>query len=219
MTKEVTDTHEKGYPWTRTLVALAIGLVGSAFIWVVTPYVNFLIDTGLVSDSFLPVSSLFVILVLLLLTNPVLRLIGKLARGDGRTLALDRRQLALVFSIVLMAAVVTSYGLLRHLPYSIAFNNTQINSNSALAESVEKVAVPLERPSRPSSGHGRDGAGASERQAGEVLHARNLRSYDQVPERSGRIVVGQGRRFAPGGARPGGQDRPARRSPNIVPEA
>ncbi len=142
MAKGVTDTHEKGYPWTRTLVALAIGLIGSVFIWVVTPYVNFLIDTGLISDSFLPVSSLFVILVLLLLINPVLRLISKLAGGDSRTLALDRRQLALVFSIVLMAAVVTSHGLLRHLPYSIVFNNTQINSNSALAESVEKVGVP-----------------------------------------------------------------------------
>ena len=142
MAEEVTDTRETRYPWTRTLVALAIGLIGSVFIWVVTPYVNFLIDTGLISDSFLPVSSLFVILVLLLLINPVLRLIGKLVRGDSRTLALDRRQLALVFSIVLMAAVVTSYGLLRHLPYSIAFNNTQINSNSALAKSVEKVGVP-----------------------------------------------------------------------------
>jgi len=121
---------------------LAIGLIGSVFIWVVTPYVNFLIDTGLISDSFLPVSSLFVILVLVLLINPVLRLISKLTTGSSRKLALDRRQLALVFSIVLMAAVVTSYGLLRHLPYSIAFNNTQINTNSALAESVEKVGVP-----------------------------------------------------------------------------
>ena len=142
MAKGVTDTQKKGYPWTRTLVALATGLIGSVFIWVVTPYVNFLIDTGLISDSFLPVSSLFVILVLLLLINPVLRLIGKFAHGDSRTLALDRRQLALVFSIVLMAAVVSSYGLLRQLPYSVAFNNTQINSNSALAESVEKVDVP-----------------------------------------------------------------------------
>ena len=138
----MTDTHEKGYPWTRTLVALAIGLIGSVFIWVVTPYVNFLIDTGLVSDSFLPVSSMFVILVLLLLINPVLRLVSKLTTPSSRTLALDRRQLALVFSIVLMAAVVSSYGLLRQLPYSIAFNNTQINSNPALAESVEKVGVP-----------------------------------------------------------------------------
>jgi len=142
MAEGVTDTREKGYPWIRTLVALAIGLAGAALIWIATPYVNFLIDTGLISDSFLPVSSLFVILVLLLLINPVLRLVGRLTRRGGRALALDRRQLALVFSIVLMAAVVTSYGLLRHLPYSIAFNNTQINSNSALAESIEKVGVP-----------------------------------------------------------------------------
>jgi len=142
MAKGVTDTDEKGYSRVRSLVALGIGLIGSVFIWIVTPYVNFLIDTGYVSDSYLPVSSVFVVLVLLLLVNPVLRLIGRFACGGSGTLALDRRQLALVFSIVLMAAVVTSHGLLRHLPYSIVFNNAQINSNSALAESVEKVGVP-----------------------------------------------------------------------------
>ena len=142
MAGETTDKREKGYSWVRTLLALAIGLVGSVFIWVVTPYVNFLVDTGLISDSFLPVSSMFVILLLLLLINPVLRLISKFVRGHGRTLALDHRQLALVFSIVLMAAVVSSYGLLRQLPYSIAFNNTGINTTPGLAESMKKVHVP-----------------------------------------------------------------------------
>lgn len=142
MAESATDAREKGYPWVRTLVALVIGLIGSAFIWVVTPYVNFLIDTGLISDSFLPVSSVFFVLVLLLVVNPMLRLIGWLVFRRGRLLALDRRQLALVFSIVLMAAVVTSYGLLRHLPYSIAFNNTSINTSPALVESMEKIEVP-----------------------------------------------------------------------------
>lgn len=142
MVEGVTDKREKGYPWVRTLVALAIGLIGSLFIWVVTPYVNFLIDTGLISDSFLPVSSMFVILVLLLLINPILRLISKLTTGASRTLALDHRQLALVFSMVLMGAVVTSHGLLRQLPYSIVFNTTAINTTPGLAESIKDADVP-----------------------------------------------------------------------------
>ena len=142
MTEGIADREEKGYPWVRTLVALAIGLIGSVFIWVVTPYVNFLIDTGLISDSFLPVSSMFVILVLLLLINPILRLISKLTTGASRTLALDHRQLALVFSMVLMGAVVTSHGLLRQLPYSIVFNTTAINTTPGLAESIKDADVP-----------------------------------------------------------------------------
>ena len=49
----------------RFAVAVLVGLIGCVFVWVLTPYSSYLLNTGHISDSYLPVVALFVFLVLL----------------------------------------------------------------------------------------------------------------------------------------------------------
>jgi len=77
----------------RVLAAAAVGLVGSAFIWLVTPYNNYVIFNSYISDSYLPTAALLVTLVLVLAVNPLLRWLRP-------GLAFDRSQTAIALAII-----------------------------------------------------------------------------------------------------------------------
>jgi hypothetical protein len=116
-------------------VALGIGLVGAGFIWVVAPFNNILLGLGWVSDSYLPIAALFVMLVLVLGVCPLLRWIRP-------ALALSQSQLAVIFGILLVASVVPGQGLLHQLPYAIAGVPVETSQNRSLAEAYQKEQIP-----------------------------------------------------------------------------
>jgi hypothetical protein len=119
----------------RFLVALGVGLIGAVFIWVVTPFNNFLMGLGWISDGYLPIAALFVILVLVLAVCPLLRCIRP-------AWALTRSQLAIVFGVVLVASVLPGQGLLRQLPYAIAGVPMDTSQNSKLADAYRDAGLP-----------------------------------------------------------------------------
>lgn len=120
-------------PW-RWLAALLIGLAGAVVIWVVTPYNNFIIGGGYVSDSFLPVVALALILLLVLVVSPLLRLLRP-------RWALNQQQLAVIFGILLVASVIPGQGLLRALPYAIGRVPRDVSENQRLAQAYHDAGI------------------------------------------------------------------------------
>ncbi|NOY83036.1 MAG: hypothetical protein GXP31_18715 [Kiritimatiellaeota bacterium] len=128
-------THSRGGHRLRLLTAVAIGLVGSILIWVAAPYNNFVIGSSYITDSYLPIASLFLGLFLVLLINPLLR------RFAPR-FSLRSPQLAVAFGMLLMASVLPGQGLLRMLPYTLARIPADVRDNRRLAEMYEKMDLP-----------------------------------------------------------------------------
>ncbi|MBN1674567.1 MAG: hypothetical protein JXR37_26205 [Kiritimatiellae bacterium] len=120
---------------TRVLSPILIGLAGAVFIWFITPYNNFVLGNAYISDDFMPVAALFVVLVLVLGVNPLLR---RLAPGA----ALNAGQMGIVFGILLIASVTPSQGLLRELPYSLAGAAARVSEDSGLADAYAKLKPP-----------------------------------------------------------------------------
>lgn len=119
----------------RIWAAVALGAIGCLFIWVAVPYNNFLLGNSFISDSYLPVAAVIFMLGLVLGINPILHLLRP-------TWALNRRQLALVFAMLLAAAIVPSTGLLRALPWSLAHSIQQIDQSPTLSQAVQKAHIP-----------------------------------------------------------------------------
>jgi len=92
---------------------LVLSFLGCIFIWIATPYNNFILRTGFISDDYLPASVLALMLLLVLVINP-----GLIAIRRGW--ALNHRQIVLMLGVVFVAASISSHGLLRSLPYSLA---------------------------------------------------------------------------------------------------
>ena len=118
----------------RFVVAVVIGLLGALLVWVTTPYNDNLLTGGFISDSFVPVVAFFVLLVLVLVINPLLRKF--LPR-----LALDYRQLALAMGIMLVASSIPSTGTLRTVMYAVAKVPHQVSQNPRLAEAYEAAGI------------------------------------------------------------------------------
>lgn len=119
----------------RIAAALALGSLGCVLIWVAAPLNNFLLNNSYISDTFLPVAAVVYLLLLLLAINPLLRCLR-------RHWTLDTRQFALIFAMLLGAAVLPSQGLLRMLPWTLARTTRDINANPALAKAVEAAGIP-----------------------------------------------------------------------------
>ncbi len=73
----------------RLVVALMLGFSGCLFIWIATPYNNFILKTGFISDDYLPASVLALMLLLVLVINPMVMIIR-------RRWALNFKQIALI---------------------------------------------------------------------------------------------------------------------------
>ena len=123
------------YSIGRIAAAVAVGFLGCLFIWAVTPYNNFFLQNSFISDTYFPVAGVVYMLVLLVCVNPLLNLLG-------RRFVLNRRQLALVFAMLLAAAILPSQGLLRMLPWSLAGSNRQINQSERYSDAFEQTQVP-----------------------------------------------------------------------------
>lgn len=120
---------------SRIIAAVAVALLGCVAVWILTPYNNFILRNGLISDNFLPQSVLAVILVLVLVVNPLLRLVRP-------RWALDFKQMALITAIMLVACQITSQGLLRILPYSLAVQTRDASEWKEYAEYYEEADLP-----------------------------------------------------------------------------
>ena len=110
----------------RVAIAAAIALLGSVFVWVAVPYNNFKLKNTYVCDSYLPEVVVGFLLLLILAVNPLLRLIG-------RRWMLDRRQVALICSLMLFAAILPSNGLMRMFPRFVAETNQGLNTSVTTA--------------------------------------------------------------------------------------
>ncbi len=104
----------------RVVVAVAIALLGCLAVWVVVPYNNFLFNNTYLSDSYLPEIVVAFLLLLVLALNPLLKRLGE-------RWMLNRRQVALICSLLLLAAVIPSNGLMRMFPRFVAEMNVGLN--------------------------------------------------------------------------------------------
>ena len=127
--------ERNGRTWVRVLTAVFIGLVGSAIIWVAAPFNTFVMNSQYVADSFLPVLAVFLLLLLVLLINPLLRKFAP-------RLALSRWQMAIVLGLMLVASSVPSSGMLRQLPYSIARVPFEVKDSEKLDRAYKEMDLP-----------------------------------------------------------------------------
>jgi len=119
----------------RVLAALAIGLAGSVFIWVATPLNSIMLRNTGIADNYMPPAALFVVLVLVLALNPLLRRLAP-------RLALSGRQLALIFAVLLVACVIPGAGFIGFMPDSLTASCVEVTEDPALARGYEAVAPP-----------------------------------------------------------------------------
>jgi len=122
--------------WVRVSVAVFIGLVCCAVIWIGAPLADFVVLHGVsVVGSYLPVIVISLLLLVVLLVNPVLRLFSRAA-------ALNRTQLAIILGMMLVASTIPGQGLLRMLPYSLVYIPLDTSQDPTLADTYEKAGLP-----------------------------------------------------------------------------
>ncbi|MCG3178385.1 MAG: hypothetical protein BIFFINMI_00712 [Phycisphaerae bacterium] len=121
----------------RAFVGLALGFAGATLIWLLAPTVNYVIGASKcdLAGSYLPAGAIMLLLLMVLVVNPLLRLIGP-------RLALTSRQLATMTGCWLVASMLPGFGLLGVLPYSLAKLPTAVNVNRPLAETYRQMNLP-----------------------------------------------------------------------------
>lgn len=120
----------------RWVVAVIAGMLCACVVWIAAPVNLTILNNGLIADSFFPELAVAVMLVLLLIINPILKLIS------SKHLFIDERQMALIFAMLLLACTVPAQGLLRMLPYSLAKTTQNCSQNKLLAEIHQKMNLP-----------------------------------------------------------------------------
>lgn len=129
------NENKPSYNGLRYFIALLIGLIGAVAIWVATPYNNFLVHNTYISDSYISASAIFCLLVIVLIINPIL------FKFCPR-FALNFKQLALIFGIMLVAVVPSSSGFLRQVPYPVAQTAREVSNNKTWADAYAVAKVP-----------------------------------------------------------------------------
>ena len=119
----------------RAAVALLIGLAGALLIWVVTPYNDLIIGNSPLADDYLPVSALFLTILLVLGVNPLLRRLSP-------STALNGGQLAMIMGILLVACVVPGQALMRSLPYMVVKPSRDVRVDERRAADERKTDLP-----------------------------------------------------------------------------
>ncbi|MEI8242367.1 MAG: DUF6785 family protein [bacterium] len=135
------DTQPAALSVPRYLFAVAVGLLGAAFSWVGTPYIDLFINWNPyaidMSDGYLPLGAMGFLLLVVLGLNPLLR------RFLPRC-ALGPRQLALAFAIMLVGGFMAGDGLMRRLPYYVIGAAQRANQTQTLADMYTTTGI---RPS------------------------------------------------------------------------
>lgn len=116
-----------------TVTAVLIGLVFSALIWVFQPINNDLLRNSHIADNYLPEMGVAAMLLLALVVNPLLR-------WQVPSLALDTRQLALSFAIIIVGCCSTS--MIQSWPHALANSNKAICKDRVLADVHEQMKLP-----------------------------------------------------------------------------
>ena len=119
----------------QATVALGIGLLGSVFIWVASPYNSFILANAFISDDFMPVGAVGLMLVLVLAVNPLLHWLAPKRR-------LTFGQLAMIFGILLTASIIPGQGGLRHILYPVGATPDFVSNNLSLAKAYEELDAP-----------------------------------------------------------------------------
>ncbi len=130
-----TRKPETGSSWVRGLVAAAIGLIGCVAIWIAAPLNNFFIVSTRISDDYLPIAALFILLVLAFVINPLLGL----CRSAWK---LTSRQLIVIMGMVLVASVLPGQGLLQGLPYGLAGSSIKASAEPRTAQFYKDAKLP-----------------------------------------------------------------------------
>jgi len=117
------------------IASLLIGLLGSLFLWFAAPYNNFILANAFISDDFMPVGAVGLMLVLVLAVNPLLH---RFARG----FRLSFSQLALIFGILLAASITPGQGMLRHILYPIGATPLYVTDDEPLADAYKELDLP-----------------------------------------------------------------------------
>jgi hypothetical protein len=119
----------------RTIIACLLGLIGALCIWIAAPLNNFLLGNAFISDDFLPVAAVGLMLPLVLLVNPLLhRFAPRFVLSFG--------QLALVFGMLLVASVTPGQGGLRHIFYPIGATPFYVSTDATAAKAYEALDAP-----------------------------------------------------------------------------
>ena len=126
--------HERS-SLARVPATALVGLLGAVFIWWATPYNNYLFKLGPISESYLPIGALFLIFLVCVVVNPLLRRF----RPGG---AFDRRQLVILVTIWLMASVVPGQGLMRFLPFMLGRAPIDVSALRDVADMHEQMDLP-----------------------------------------------------------------------------
>jgi hypothetical protein len=120
---------------TRIIVALLVALMCCAIVWLIVPYNNFVLNNTYLADSFLPEIVVGLLLVILLVVNPLLKLVNP-------GWMFSARQVALIASMLLFAAVIPSNGLMRMFPHLVAEVNQGVNDSLSTARIVADANLP-----------------------------------------------------------------------------
>lgn len=116
-----------------TLVAVVIGLVCACVIWVVQPINDYLLQNSAIADNYLPTAGVAMITFLALVVNPFLRWIIP-------SLALNVRQLAIIFAIIVVGC--SALSITSSLPHTLAHSNKAICADKALADIHREMDLP-----------------------------------------------------------------------------
>lgn len=119
--------------FASALAAVLIGLVCCALIWCFQPFNNYLLQNTAIADSYLPTAGVAMVTLLAVILNPFLR-------WKIPSLALNDRQLALIFGMIVVACSATA--LVSSLPHSLAQSNKTIAEDKALADVHKEMALP-----------------------------------------------------------------------------
>jgi hypothetical protein len=110
-------------------------VIGALIIWAVTPYNNYVIGNVGISDSYLPLLAMFLILLIVLVYNPLMRAICP-------RLAFDARHTALAASIMLMASLIPGAGTLGKLPFAVTRINILASMLPNEANAYKQIGLP-----------------------------------------------------------------------------
>jgi len=120
---------------TRFIIALVLGFIGAVVIWFAAPYNNFVLGNAFISDDFLPVAAVGMILPFVLLINPLLHRFAP-------ALKLTFAQLSLIFGMFLVACITPGQGGMRHIFYPIGATPAYVSRDANLAKSYEELDLP-----------------------------------------------------------------------------
>lgn len=145
------DTAHTGTAF-RSMAAVLIGLLGSLVIWVVTPYSNYYFSNSRISDDLLPPAAVFLVMLIGMGINPLLRLCRPVWAITGR-------QMAIIFAVMLVASVLPGHGVMQSLPYTLARTPVAASTNKLLADQYAQTRPPAALFPDPVVYNGRANAG------------------------------------------------------------